>query len=199
MTETQNSFSGWAKVEIMGHQTHIGFVTTEVYGQAVMFRIDQPAFEEREYTLPQPTYTNLQMDPAGNLHETKIWPAGTKVKRGAMPAASTLVGSASIYRITPCTEEAARAAIERQVPRPLILIEAPAPKAIAAGAAVPIEARNFRCCGRTPEEGHEAGCPVGNGEAEEEDFEGSDTSEEQDDPYEDGPENLQSPYAPEAI
>ena len=52
MSETnQTEFRGWARVEIMGHQTHIGFVTTETYGCAVMFRIDQPEISQREETL----------------------------------------------------------------------------------------------------------------------------------------------------
>ena len=42
MNENQAEFKGWAKVEVMGHQSHIGYVTTEAYGQAVLFRIDRP-------------------------------------------------------------------------------------------------------------------------------------------------------------
>lgn len=30
--EKQASFEGWARVEVMGHQTHIGFVRTEGSG-----------------------------------------------------------------------------------------------------------------------------------------------------------------------
>ena len=47
--ENQASFSGWAKVEVMGHQSHIGFVRTEAYGQAVMFRIHTPELPVREF------------------------------------------------------------------------------------------------------------------------------------------------------
>jgi len=44
--EKQNEFNGWAKVEINGHNTHIGQVTTQVFGAAVLFRIDQPEIPE---------------------------------------------------------------------------------------------------------------------------------------------------------
>jgi hypothetical protein len=45
----QAQFNGWARVEVMGHQTHIGYVRTEAYGAAVLFRVDTPDLPEREY------------------------------------------------------------------------------------------------------------------------------------------------------
>ena len=119
----QASFEGWAVVEIMGHQQHIGMVTTEAYGPAVLFRIDSPGLPEREYTLTIPEYATVNGSD-GNL---RSWcPAGSKVKRPALPPCSVLVGPSSVYRITPCTEQAARQAIENNQGRPLILIEMPA-------------------------------------------------------------------------
>ena len=120
----QSCFEGWAVVELMGHQREIGFVTTEAYGQAVMFRIDTPELPEREFVLTAPEYTEV-------AEGLRSWsPAGSKVKRAALPARSRLVAPGSLYAINPCTEEAARTAIEHSVSRPLILIEAPAGKTL---------------------------------------------------------------------
>ena len=33
----QGTFSGWAIVEMMGHRREAGFVTTQAFGQAVLF------------------------------------------------------------------------------------------------------------------------------------------------------------------
>lgn len=37
--QTQAKFEGWAIVDVLGHQRYVGYVTTEAYGQAVLFRI----------------------------------------------------------------------------------------------------------------------------------------------------------------
>lgn len=112
----QANFEGWAIVELMGHQREIGFVTTESFGQAVMFRIDTPDLSEREFTLTAPEWCDFDGG--------QRWaPAGSKVKRPAVPARTRLVAPGSLYAINPCTEEAARTAIEKTSPRPLIAIE----------------------------------------------------------------------------
>ena len=127
MGEQQASFSGWARVEIMGHQTHIGFVRTEAYGQAVMFRVDAPQLPEREFALPEPAYV-----------DGKWTPAGATVRRAAIEGASVLIGAASIYRIIPCTEAAALKATENEVRAELKLIALPKPETKAlAGVAEP--------------------------------------------------------------
>ena len=121
----QAQFSGWARVEVMGHQSHIGFVRTEAYGAAVLFRVDTPDLPEREYTLERPEW-------AGETY----CPVGTKVARPAQPGVSVLIGAGSIYRIVPCTEEAARKAIESERRAELKLVSLPAERALAA--AVPL-------------------------------------------------------------
>jgi hypothetical protein len=118
----QNEFEGWAKVEVMGHQTHIGFVTTQVFGTACLFRVDQPEIPGEERVLQRDEYIGF-----------RTVPKGTTVKIDSIPAASTLIGSASIYRLTPCTEAAARAAILREVCRPLIPVGLPDLPALSAG------------------------------------------------------------------
>jgi hypothetical protein len=122
----QAAFEGWAIVELMGHQREIGFVTTEAYGQAVMFRIDTPELPEREFVLTAPDYSESETD--SNLRH---WvPAGSKVKRRAVPARTRLVAPGSLYAINPCTEQAARTALERNMERALILIEVAPGKAL---------------------------------------------------------------------
>lgn len=118
--EQQASFTGWARVEVMGHQTHIGFVRTEAYGQAVMFRIDIPELPEREYVLQTPAYV-----------DSRWTPAGATVKRAKTEGASVLVGAGSIYRILPCTQDAALKAIETLQREELKLVALPESQAIA--------------------------------------------------------------------
>jgi hypothetical protein len=115
----QASFEGWAVVEMMGHRKEIGFVTTQAFGQAVLFRVDTPELPERQYTLESPEY-------ASHNGDRERWcPTGTKVKRAASPAKSCLVAPSSLYAINPCSEQAALALIERNVRRPLIALELP--------------------------------------------------------------------------
>lgn len=121
MTET-TEFKSWAKVEVMGHQTHIGFVTTEAYGGTVMFRVDQPAVPGVEETLERPEWS-----------EAGYVPAGSVVRRGEIQPATVLVGAASIYRIIPCDEAAAMKAIRSTVRPPLIIVKLSGPIAITAG------------------------------------------------------------------
>lgn len=45
---------------------------------------------------------------------------------GDQPAFEKLLGAASIFRVTPCTEEVARAAAEQFAVRPLALVSLPA-------------------------------------------------------------------------
>ena len=115
MTEEQQAtFSGWAVVDVLGHQRYVGFVRTEAYGQAVMFRVDVPSLPEREYTLVKPEYVG------------RTWmAAGTKVQRGATPGYTKLIGAGSIYSISPCDEATAMKAVEANQPAELKVISMP--------------------------------------------------------------------------
>lgn len=122
MSETdQAEFKGWARVEVMGHQSHTGYVTTEAYGAAVLFRIDQPEIPEAEELLSEDQWI-------GNA----TLPAGTVVQRGRIEAVSVLVGAGSIYRIIPCTKEVAEKAIRENQRRPLIAVKLPGAKQLTA-------------------------------------------------------------------
>lgn len=114
----QGTFEGWAIVEMMGHRKEIGFVTTQAFGQAVLFRVDTPELPEREYVLESPEYADVG-------EGTRWCPIGTKVKRASLSARSCLVAPSSLYAINPCTEQAALKAIELGVRRPLIALEIP--------------------------------------------------------------------------
>ena len=114
MENEQAKFSGWAIVEVMGHQRYAGYVTTEAYGGAVLFRVDVPELAERERETKRPGYMGAQ-----------YLPAGAVVKESAVQGYTKLVGAGSIYCITPCTEEAALEAVEGMQSRPLMLVRLP--------------------------------------------------------------------------
>ena len=123
MEQGQAKYEGFAVVELMGRQQEIGYVTTEYYGGAALFRVDAPEIPEREYTLTRPEYARTDSG-----HRTL--PAGSVVKRAAIPARTRLVSPAALYALNPCTEETARQAIEDSVPRALIVLHIPAPPAL---------------------------------------------------------------------
>lgn len=120
MEQEQKTFDGWAVVELFGHSKAIGYVTTEYYGTACMFRIDTPGLDGRDYELERPEWGINPDDRCEYL-----LPKGTKVKREAVPARSRLVGPGSVFAINPCTEQVALRQIERSEPRPLIAVEMP--------------------------------------------------------------------------
>jgi hypothetical protein len=116
MNENQAKFDGWAIVDVLGHQRYVGYVTTEAYGQAVLFRVDVPAArrtrardETSQATSPMVSYL----------------PAGATVKEGAVDGYTKLMGSGSIYTFTPCTKDAALAAVEEAQVRPLMSVSLP--------------------------------------------------------------------------
>ena len=112
MEENQASFKGWAKIEVMGHQSHIGYVTTEAYGQVVLFRVDQPALPEEEEELTESEY-----------FETQYLRPGSIIRRAAVDPLSVLVGPGSIYRIIPCDEATALKEIRTITRRPLSVVK----------------------------------------------------------------------------
>ncbi len=157
----EGKFEGWAIVELFGHQREVGFVTTQVFGAAVLFRIDTPELPEREYSLERPEQVK---------HEGvyKWATVGSKVKREGVPAKTKLVGPSAIYAMTPCTEQTARMAIERSIQPPLILLELAAPPLLEAKWPSENSERDEgeRCCsecGATPEEEHDIGCSFDSG------------------------------------
>ena len=89
---TQTKFTGWALVEIMGHRRAAGLVTTEYIGTAAFLRIVTPEVPPTQYTV-----------------DSDRWIDGCRVYAGSVMEASRerseiLVGSGSVYAITPTTE-----------------------------------------------------------------------------------------------
>ena len=114
MEQAQAKFEGWAVLEMMGHRREIGFVTTEYFGGAALFRVDTPEIPEREIELTRPQYDDERME---------YIPKGSKVKRVGIPAKTVFAAPGSLYAMTPCTEETARTAIEEMIPRKYIVLE----------------------------------------------------------------------------
>jgi hypothetical protein len=123
--QEQATFKDWAIVEVMGHNRFAGFVTTQTFGAAVLFRIDVPELPEKETILAHADYC----DSFSPVHA----PAGSKVMREKVPGYTKLIGAGSIYAITPCTEETAIAAVLSMQRQPLRLLELPVSKQIPAG------------------------------------------------------------------
>ena len=105
-------FKGYARVEIMGHQKHTGFVETQAFGPTVLFRVDRPEVPEVEETLAHAEWVDNVRCPAGSV-----------VKRGAIPAATVLLGAGSIYRLIPCDEATAMKDIRESTPRPVFVVK----------------------------------------------------------------------------
>jgi hypothetical protein len=162
MDQQKSKFEGWALVEMMGHQREIGFVTTEYFGGAALFRVDSPEISERDYELKRPEYLTVE-------DSCRLCPIGTQVRRPAIPAKTRFVAPAALYALTPCTEETARKAIEETVPRSPIVLHIPegATKRLVPGEpdpyfdGEPYEDAEEVCseCGVSVGEEHEIGCP----------------------------------------
>ena len=119
MSEQVAKFEGWAIVEMFGHGREIGYVTTQYFGSACLFQIDVPELPARERTLRRPEFVNDEWTPAG-----------AKVKGEAVSARTRMIGPSSIFALNPCSEEAARMALDEFVPRKYVVLEIPkdAPK-----------------------------------------------------------------------
>jgi len=91
--EEQSKFEGYAVVEIMGHQTAVGMVTTQAFGSVVMFRIVTPEVPEEEIVTTVDCRIDYALIPAGST---------ISIKRDRVEC---LVGAGSIYRIIPIRED----------------------------------------------------------------------------------------------
>ena len=118
MEQSQASFSGWALIEIMGHQHEAGYVTTEYYGDKAMFRVDVPEIPAREETLTRPQWT-----------DTELLPIGAVIQKEAIAGRTCMLNPGAIYRMNPATEEAVRAAIAANQRRAIKVISLPSPSA----------------------------------------------------------------------
>ena len=89
----QSKFEGYAHVEVMGHQSHTGMVTTEAFGAAVMLRIVTPEIPPLERTLEHAEYVDGVYCYPGTVIEV------------SSPRKEVWVGAGSVYRLTPISQE----------------------------------------------------------------------------------------------
>lgn len=106
---------------MFGHQKIAGFVTTENFGQACLFRVDVPEIPECEVTIERGAWVN-----------SEYALPGSKVKQQAEPGYSKLIGPGAVYAMNPCTEATVRAYIEANRKLPLIPLDLVKRQAIAA-------------------------------------------------------------------
>jgi hypothetical protein len=101
MEREQSNFEGWAVVNVLGHQQYAGHVTTEHFGQTVLFRVVTPAREPRTRIAEEGEYLGHDYAKAG-------W----RVTESAMPESVRYIGAGSIYSLEPKSQESVMAEIE---------------------------------------------------------------------------------------
>jgi hypothetical protein len=107
--QQQEKFDSWAIVELMGHRRIAGRVSEQAIGGASLLRIDVPECPE----IP--------------AHEVERWGARHVVPaQPEIPAYTQFYGVASVYCLTPTTEEIARRVTQQQRERPVALFDASA-------------------------------------------------------------------------
>jgi hypothetical protein len=111
-TAQQASFEGWAVVEVFGHQQYAGYVTTQVFGGSVLFRVDVPPLEERERVTKHYEYSNGQSIPPGST-----------VKDAAVQGYTKFLGPGSIFAMTPCAQELAEKTVATLQPRSISVVK----------------------------------------------------------------------------
>lgn len=114
MNAEQSKFEGWALVNVLGHQSHVGYVTTEYYGSSVLFRVATPELPAQEFVEDEDCYVS------GRWVEK-----GHKVTIGAVPPSVVLVGAGSIYSIVPATEEKVFEHMRQNFNPPVLSVTAP--------------------------------------------------------------------------
>jgi hypothetical protein len=106
MTDTlagQAHFTGYAVVEIMGHQHATGWVTTEYFGGVAMLHVILPGETGQEETLMERRW----------LEGEYLYP-GSVIRTDRL-AVDEWVGAGSIYRLRPCSEAAALSRQPRKI------------------------------------------------------------------------------------
>ena len=122
MEQQQTEFKDWAVVEMFGHQKIAGFVQTQAFGAAVMFRVEVPELPERERTLTAPQY-----------HDGQYLLPGSVIKSDLVPGYTKLLGVGSIYAITPCAREEVMVQLDLMTRAPMTVMKAVTRREIAAG------------------------------------------------------------------
>jgi hypothetical protein len=116
--QAQASYSGWSLIELLGHNHEAGFVTTLYFGGVALLQVDVPEIPAREETLTKPQWG-----------DSGLLPVGTIIQKESIPGRTCMINPGSIYRLSPATEEAVRAAISASERRAIKVISMPAPSA----------------------------------------------------------------------
>ncbi len=91
--------SFWARVEVVGRRTYYGQLTVETLGGAAFFRVDIP--EKPPGSKEERGYHRIEGESAA------VW-GRYRIYEGSVPGQTILIGTGSIYQITPMPEETAR-------------------------------------------------------------------------------------------
>jgi hypothetical protein len=102
----KRAFDSWALVEVMGHTRVAGKCTEESIAGVNMLRVDVPEVTKR---IERYDYTK---------HERVV-------TEKVIPAYTRYFGGSSIFSITPCSEEVARAAAAENASEPPIMLALP--------------------------------------------------------------------------
>jgi hypothetical protein len=113
MEQGQSRFEGWAVVEMFGHQKIAGFVTTENFGAACLFRVDVPELPERDVTITRPEWVDTP-EYSGYAY------AGSVLRREAVPGFTKMVGPGAVYSMNPCSEVMVRDFLDKDRPRRVV-------------------------------------------------------------------------------
>lgn len=91
--------SFWARVEVVGRRTYYGQVTIESLGGAAFFRVEIP--EKPPSSREERGYHRLAEE------SVALW-GRYRIHEGSVPGQTILIGTGSIYQITPMPEETIR-------------------------------------------------------------------------------------------
>ncbi len=103
----------WAHVEVIGRREHWGRVTIESIGGAAFFRVDVP--DKPEVTERRRCYGRVEGDQEG-VSQYGLY----EVTEGPVAGQTYLIGTGSIYQITPVPEETARKQAASKVAGPVL-------------------------------------------------------------------------------
>ena len=115
MDQQQARFEGWCLIELFGHGSEAGYVTTQYFGDKAMFQVDVPEIPARQEALQAPRYV-----------DDRLCPAGTVVEREAIAGRTRLINPGAVYAMNPATEDAVRLAIARSERSEIKVISVPA-------------------------------------------------------------------------
>jgi len=126
MSEALFEQDSYVVVEVMGHNTFAGKISEHVIGGTAFIRVDVPEIPEE---------IRRETDWRGTVHERTI---------PMVPAFTKLIGAASIYAITPCSEDVAKQVVKRHRAAPVASVDfSPEIKTKMITAASELEAQDF--------------------------------------------------------